>query len=495
MSKSDEPDRTLLTSFTLRRFRMMPSSTPSFNPVATNNHDQDTADASTGAIELSESTTSKRNGMTAEHEDDGGPSSFIQSTSSSNAAAASAVEQELSGDDHVVSSASHHSSLLTMRQAAALLTADCLGTGLLALPQNVWVLGRTVGLGFLVLNLPVNWYAGALLSRAALHVEEAQQEVNEADDSNGNNNNSILGDNTNDGVQTARDGGRDGIMRKRSRRIRTGPSYSTIQQQNSTDHDDVVEGHRSISKNGTDIGDGEDRTSEQSFATSAEAAQDDDDDARSHSHHDIKTNAIAAGGDSEELEPTHDYIALTRCLFPHPRATQYQPRATHLVIAVFFTNIFLVLGDYILVMSHAVAALLEDHICLPWAGVLASTLMFGLSQLRTMASLGHSVTALSLASLAVVVVQCLVADQEHAHDPSYVPPYAARPGDSTMIRKLSALASIMFATGPNKLVLNIRNEMKQKEECPQTLGLAVTIYGVVYVTIVLLAGPSKFSQR
>ena len=54
---------------------------------------------------------------------------------------------------------------------------------------------------------------------------------------------------------------------------------------------------------------------------------------------------------------------------------------------IYYTNLFLVLGDYILVMSHAVVAMIEDgnyKICIPQAGLIASTLMFTLSQIRTM---------------------------------------------------------------------------------------------------------------
>ena len=47
---------------------------------------------------------------------------------------------------------------LTVLQGAALLTADCLGVGLLALPEDVKVLGRWLGIGFLILNLPINLY-------------------------------------------------------------------------------------------------------------------------------------------------------------------------------------------------------------------------------------------------------------------------------------------------------------------------------------------------
>ena len=67
---------------------------------------------------------------------------------------------------------------LNFWQGAALLTADCLGTGILALPHDIAVLGMWVGVGFLVLNLPINLYAGTILSHAAGHVERRQQMEN-----------------------------------------------------------------------------------------------------------------------------------------------------------------------------------------------------------------------------------------------------------------------------------------------------------------------------
>jgi hypothetical protein len=68
---------------------------------------------------------------------------------------------------------------LNVWNGAALLCADCLGTGLLALPHGITVvLGSTVGLFFLILQLPINLYAGSILSDAALFVENKQNAVN-----------------------------------------------------------------------------------------------------------------------------------------------------------------------------------------------------------------------------------------------------------------------------------------------------------------------------
>jgi Transmembrane amino acid transporter protein len=76
------------------------------------------------------------------------------------------VEEEL--DLNIISS---HDMDLSMLQAATLLTADCMGTGLLALPQDIQVLGGTFGFIALIVNLPIAWYAGFLLSQTARRVE------------------------------------------------------------------------------------------------------------------------------------------------------------------------------------------------------------------------------------------------------------------------------------------------------------------------------------
>jgi hypothetical protein len=69
---------------------------------------------------------------------------------------------------------------LNVWQGAALLTADCLGTGILALPSDIHVLGYGgwAGLGFLMANLPINLFAGTILSHTATHVEERQDVAN-----------------------------------------------------------------------------------------------------------------------------------------------------------------------------------------------------------------------------------------------------------------------------------------------------------------------------
>jgi len=172
-------------------------------------------------------------------------------------------------------------------------------------------------------------------------------------------------------------------------------------------------------------------------------------------------------------------------------------RATVTVTIIYYMNIFLVLGNYILVMSHAVVAMIgEENICLPIAGIFASTLMFGLSQLRTMATLGRSASAISLLALAIVVIQCLVAIKTGA-SPCKMVEHENEEMDSngistliqSIMRQLAALSSIGFAVGSQKLFLNIRHEFKVREDAPKSLAIALIAFGSVYTLVCVLSGP------
>lgn len=176
--------------------------------------------------------------------------------------------------------------------------------------------------------------------------------------------------------------------------------------------------------------------------------------------------------------------------------------ATRWVMALYYTNIFLVLGNYIVVMSHAVPALVgEDILCIPTAGILASTLMFAVCQMRTMARLGRSASAISLTALGIVVAQCLyfsnhvaapTEDNDAGDDNS-----AAGNDDldnsfsfNNLLRQFSAMGSIGFAVGSQKLFLNIRHEFANRSRSAQSLAVALSAFGSFYVGIALAAGPN-----
>ncbi len=158
-------------------------------------------------------------------------------------------------------------------------------------------------------------------------------------------------------------------------------------------------------------------------------------------------------------------------------------------------------------MSHAVSAMAgEDNLCVPAAGAIASTLMFALSQLRTMANLGRGVSAASLAALLIVVLQCLhalrdaegsdVAAGSNAIEEEEPNEYESYAAGETALSKMSSLAAICFAVGSQKLLLNVRHEMADRTKAaPGALSIALSAYGTAYVAVCLAAGPRALDNQ
>ena len=208
---------------------------------------------------------------------------------------------------------------LSMWRGSLLITAEMMGTGLLALPFAIHTLGTVWGIGFLILNLPINWYAGWILHQTAAFVERQQAKEN---------------------AQFSLE------------RLHLGGLTTTTSTTNSN-HTNNSNNHMAMNQN-TMTSVMTNLSMEYSVYTH-----------HTQIHHDTAT---------------FDFIGITDAVF--------QSKAlTRLVMTIYYTNIFLVLGDYILVMSHAVTAMVgEDKLCIPQAGILASTLMYGVAQIRTMVS-------------------------------------------------------------------------------------------------------------
>lgn len=341
------------------------------------------------------------------------------------------------GENHQIRSSAND---LNLYHGVALLTADCLGTGILALPSVVMVLGRSFGLAFLILQLPINLYAGTILCYSADIVEQRKDQVIICQSGKTILNEQKSGDEVEEEEVVAR----TIVMLPEST-----PGASVK----------ITKKKLSIYESIADI-DMEEKFEEE-FTESC------------HTQHD------------DDYHSTTDLIGITRALFPHSST------ATRVVMAFYYCNVFLVLGDYILVMSHAVVALAGGAMCLPTAGIVASTLMFAVSQLRTMANLGRNVSIISLLALFLVVIQCLIS-LEHSRDPIPIQPSPSLITAGLVLSKFSALASIGFAVGSQKLLLNIRSEIKSKQEAPRVLAISLSAYITLYVMICVLAGPSKF---
>lgn len=326
--------------------------------------------------------------------------------------------------------------------AALLLTADCMGTGILALPADVRTLGMAWGLAFLVANLPLNLYAGTLLSHCAFFVE---------------------------------------------RRMPYGAAGA------SASDDADGDGQRHVEENNDDGEVSTDCHGRADVVTQDSEGRANNDDCETSTECDGRADAA-----------TRDFVGLASMLFDEPilpaedsceevrTNVTYNHPFTKAVLATYYVNLFLVLGNYILVMSHAVDAMVgENHLCIPTAGVIASTLMFGLSQLRTMANLGRTVSAVSLMALLIVVVQCLVALQQVGDGQGNGTNQQGEvPNDTrTVVAQMSAMASIAFAVGSQKLLLNIRHEMEDRRQAaPLSLSIALFVYGLTYAIVCFIAG-------
>ena len=325
---------------------------------------------------------------------------------------------------------------LTLVTGALLLTADCMGTGILALPADVQTLGQTFGLVFLLLNLPVNLYAGTILSKSALFVEENMLGHTTASDEY-NNYDEIIG---NDNVSTVEMKKSDTANNKQTKK-----GYSSVNEihndSNNLETQTQQHNHHSDTATFDFVGLTSmlfDRPILRTSSDVIDAFELDNDNSQDSVH-------------QNQQRQQHHHHSIT-----------YKHSFTKLVLAIYYINLFLVLSNYTLVMSHSVKAMAGDNICLPTAGIYASLLMFGLSQIRTMANLGRSISAVSLAALFIVVVQCLYAlrgpyseyDGEESSSTQEEVVYST--DFQRALAKMSAVASIGFAVGSQKLLLNIR---------------------------------------
>lgn len=347
-------------------------------------------------------------------------------------------------------------------QGVALLTADCVGVGILALPHGVRVLGYGIGLTFLILNLPINYFAGDLLSVMALQLEGGakatdfdltlHEELDSDDDMQ-----LELPETMSKSPFPSTSTSTDPIDPERSptmfhRHNKCPPSYGASS---------VVQVTKSKSP--------------------SETFQDEPVLVVDHTNTDEEQDSAAP-----MIHNTNDLIGISKAIFE-------SQRINHLVLVIYYLNLFLVLGDYILVMGHAVSAMFMDQLCLPTAGAIASLLMFGICQFRTMALLGKNVSVASLLAMLVVLLQCLIHHRQNtATGSSIIVDTVDQEEQTTIWAKFSALASIGFAVGSQKLFLNIRHELQNKDDASRVLAGSLTTYGSAYVLVILLAGSSTY---
>eukprot|EP00587_Corethron_hystrix_P009729 CAMPEP_0113301082 /NCGR_PEP_ID=MMETSP0010_2-20120614/2460_1 /TAXON_ID=216773 ORGANISM="Corethron hystrix, Strain 308" /NCGR_SAMPLE_ID=MMETSP0010_2 /ASSEMBLY_ACC=CAM_ASM_000155 /LENGTH=226 /DNA_ID=CAMNT_0000154647 /DNA_START=48 /DNA_END=725 /DNA_ORIENTATION=+ /assembly_acc=CAM_ASM_000155 len=100
-----------------------------------------------------------------------------------------------------------------------------------------------------------------------------------------------------------------------------------------------------------------------------------------------------------------------------------------------------------------------------------------------MAHLGRCATVVSLTSLAVAVVQCVLATRMQKTDRRLV-----SSSEAGVLQQFSAAAGIIFAVGSQKLLLNIRADMSDPSAAPASLAGALVIFGFSYLVVTLTSG-------
>ena len=389
---------------------------------------------------------------------------------------------------------------LVLWQGIALLTADCMGVGILGLPNEIKVLGWAAGLTFLVVNCPINFYAGNLLSVLALKLE--------ADDGTERNGTDVCTDAMEVELAATANSAATGDSNVRTIRKRFSnkkQSYQGLPQQHRQLDTGVAVVQESIFDEEEDVVIIENHDEPKHDGEDAEFSEGSFQDEMTPHDGEVDSETAAAGAiwihtsNRDNDKQTSDLINITAALFS-PDNTLAARTYTALVKILYYVNLFLVLGDYILVMSRSVAAFIgEDILCLPTAGAIASILMFGLCQFRTMANLGRSVSLASLLALLIVIIQCLFHHRRKSSTENYatdVPETRSllqddegNEDDDGIWGKFSSLAGIGFAVGSQKLFLNIRHELKHRDEASRVLAGSLFTYGSAYVVVVLLAGP------
>lgn len=158
-----------------------------------------------------------------------------------------------------------------------------------------------------------------------------------------------------------------------------------------------------------------------------------------------------------------------------------------------YSNLFLVLGEYVLVMSRGLEMTVGAS-CAPISSFAAASFALALAQRsRTMAKL-HGPALISIASVVAILIACVVALQVKRHArfnidlrPLY---HKSNIKLADALRIAAAVSSIVFAAGTQKLLLNVRKEQREPSKmATPSLVVAVTAFTLLYATVVIAAGP------
>jgi len=166
---------------------------------------------------------------------------------------------------------------------------------------------------------------------------------------------------------------------------------------------------------------------------------------------------------NQQSGETANLVSLSASLFGSSAAVTLATRAAYIL------NLFLVLGNYLVVMSNAVGAMLgpEHRLCQYQSTLVATSLLLGLNQLPSLADIGRWPTVVSIASVVAVLMLCLVGSNSEPQPISSTGGGSNGSGTSAIasdgahgwMATGTALSGIIFASASQKLLLNIRTEV------------------------------------
>ncbi|GMI10145.1 hypothetical protein TrVE_jg7082 [Triparma verrucosa] len=155
----------------------------------------------------------------------------------------------------------------------------------------------------------------------------------------------------------------------------------------------------------------------------------------------------------------------------------------NLTLTIYYTNLILVMGSYLLTISTSFSSLLYP-LTVPSSILtfLIVSILIALSlRLNSMAKLGKAPTYVSITTILVVVLLSLIGAKTTADQP---PPTAISP-----FQIPGSLSGISFAVSSQKLLLNVRKSMdsSSKLKINEALFVALAMYGLFYVITILVA--------
>jgi len=176
-----------------------------------------------------------------------------------------------------------------------------------------------------------------------------------------------------------------------------------------------------------------------------------------------------------------DFFTLSASVFPKDNRKQ------QLVGLTYYANLILVLANYVLTMSKSIQSMIgRDKICLPECGLIAFIQLIVFNQNRRFASLGGG--WLPVFSIGSVVVVLLVSALQARSNETPVDEVDNNSNEDNFFKICAACSGIAFAVGSQKLLLNIRQDLKDKKDTVPALQFGLVSYCLMYVLVAVIAG-------